>query len=201
MILMFHRSHFFSHYFHSSIQVNELVPMPLTRPSVRWILALIIMGLTACTILFAIISISTTHWVHSIRMRAGFWKLCHLQPLSCFHSITRSPAALALTGLFLVVVGLISTLIFDIIEWHLSSSLRFISFLSVTSLTLGAFFFAMSYVAFSHLAGHFCYSYYLMIISQLLAMSAAILASYLEGRRNALVSTSVILSRLAVRRP
>ena len=197
---MFHRYHFF---FITSIstQVNKLLPMPLTRPSIKLILASIIIGLTASTILLAVISISTTHWVHSIRMRAGFWKLCHLQPLVCFHSITRSPAALALTGLVLVVVGLISTLIFDIIDWHLSSSIRFISFLSVSSLTFGAFFFAMSYVAFSHLVGQFCYSYYLMIISQLLAMSAAILASYLEGRRNALVSTSVILSRLAVRRP
>lgn len=175
--------------------------MPLTRPNLRLILAYIILGLTTCTILFAVLSISTTHWVHSQRMRAGFWKLCHLEPLACFHSITRSPAALSLTGLFLVVVGLISTLIFDIIDWHLSSTMRFISFLSVVSLTMGAFFFAMSYVAFAHLAGQFCYSYYLMIVSQLLAMSAAIVASYLEGRRNALVSTSVILSRLAVRRP
>jgi hypothetical protein len=175
--------------------------MPLARRNITIILAYIVIGLTLSAIIFAVLSIGTTHWIHTIRIRAGFWKLCHLQPLVCFDSITRSPAALSLTGLFLVVIGLISTFTFDIFDWHLSSSIRFISFLSVSSLALGAFFFAMSYVAFSRIAAQFCYSYYLMIVGQLLATSAAIVASYLEGRRNALVSTSVMLSRLAVRRP
>jgi hypothetical protein len=175
--------------------------MPLARPNITIILAYIVIGLTLSAIIFAVLAIGTTHWIHTIRMRAGFWKLCHLQPLACFNSMTSSPAALSLTGLVLIVIGLISTFIFDIIDWHLSSSIRFISFLSVCSLALGAFFFAMSYVAFSRITTQLCYSYYLMIVGQLLAMSAAIIASYLEGRRNALVSTSVIMSRLAVRRP
>jgi hypothetical protein len=173
----------------------------LTRPNITIILAYIVIGLTLSAIIFAVLSISTTHWVHSIRLRAGFWKLCHLQPLTCFISITHSPAALSLTGLVLILIGLISTWIFDIIDWHLSSSIRFISLLSVCSLTLGAFFFAMSYVAFSHIAAQFCYSYYLMIVGQLFAMSAAIVSSYLEGQRHALMSTAAIMTRLGVRRP
>jgi hypothetical protein len=175
--------------------------MPLTRPNRTIILAYIVIGLTLSAIVFAVVSISTTHWTHTFRIRAGFWKICQLQPFYCYDSITRSPAALSLTGLFLVVIGLISTFAFDIFDWHLSSSIRFVSFLSVSSLGLGAFFFTMSYVIFSHIAASFSYSYYLMIVGQLLTMCAAIVASYLEGRRNALVSTSVILSRLAVRRP
>jgi hypothetical protein len=175
--------------------------MPLTRPNKTIVLGYIVLGLTLSAIIFGVLSISTTHWIHTIRIRAGFWTLCHLQPLTCFNSITRSPAALSLTGLFLIVIGLITTFIFDIIDWHLSSSIRFISLISVCSLTLGGFFFAMSYVAFSRIAAQFCYSYYLMIVGQLLAMSAAIVASYLEGRRNALVSTATIMTRLAVRRP
>jgi hypothetical protein len=175
--------------------------MPLTRSNRTIILAYVVIGLTLSAILFAVVSISTTHWIHTFRIQAGFWKICHREPFICYDSITRSPAALSLTGLFLIVIGLISTFTFDIFDWHLSSSIRFISFLSVSSLALGAFFFAMSYVAFSHIALQTCYSYYLMIVGQLLAMSAAIVASYLEGRRNALLSTSVMLSRLAVRRP
>ena len=175
--------------------------MPLTRPNITSILPYIVIGLTLSAVIFVVLSISTTHWIHSIRIRAGFWQICHLQPLTCFVSITRSPAALSLTGLFLIVIGLITTFTFDIINWHLSSSIRFISLLSVGSLTLGAFFFAMSYVAFSRIAAQFCYSYYLMIVGQLFAMSAAIVASYLEGRRNALVSTAAVMTRLGVRRP
>jgi hypothetical protein len=175
--------------------------MPLTRPNTTIILGYIVIGLTLSAIIFAVFSISSTHWIHTTRIRAGFWKLCHLEPLACFNSITRSPAALSLTGLFLIVIGLISTFCFNVIDWHLSSSIRFISLVSVCSLALGAFFFAMSYVVFSRIAAQFCYSYYLMIVGQLLAMNAAIVASYLEGRRNALLSTSAIMSRLAVRRP
>ncbi|CAF1035548.1 unnamed protein product [Rotaria sordida] len=175
--------------------------MPLTRPNITIILAYIVIGLTLSAIIFVVLSISTTHWIHTIRMRAGFWKLCHLQPLTCFHSIVRSPAALSLTGLFLIVIGLISTFIFDIIDYRVPPSVRFISLLSIFSLGLGTFFFVMSYVAFSRITAHFCYSYYLMIVGQLLSMGAVIVASYLEGRRNALASTSVIMSRLVVRRP
>ncbi|CAF3525734.1 unnamed protein product [Rotaria sordida] len=165
--------------------------MPLTRPNITIILAYIVIGLTLSAIIFVVLSISTTHWIHTIRMRAGFWKLCHLQPLTCFHSIVRSPAALSLTGLFLIVIGLISTFIFDIIDYRVPPSVRFISLLSVFSLGLGTFFFVMSYVAFSRITAHFCYSYYLMIVGQLLSMGAVIVASYLEGRRNALASTSI----------
>ncbi|CAF2859856.1 unnamed protein product [Rotaria sp. Silwood2] len=175
--------------------------MPLTRPNITIILAYIIIGLTLSAIILVVLSISTTHWIHTIRMRAGFWKLCHLEPLACFHSVVRSPAALSLTGLFLIVIGLVSTFIFDIIGYHAASSVRFISLLSALSLGLGTFFFVMSYVAFSRIVAQFCYSYYLVVAGQLLSMIAAILASYLEGRRNALVSTSAIMSRLVVRRP
>jgi hypothetical protein len=185
----------------NNIRQSLAVAMPLTRPNRTIILAYIAVGLTLSAIIFAVLSISTTHWIHTLRIRAGFWTLCHLQPFACFNSITRSPAALSLTGLFLIVIGLITIFIFNIIDWHLSSSVRFISFVCVCSLTLGGFFLAMSYVAFSRIAAQFGYSYYLMVISQLFAMSAAIVASYLEGRRNALVSTSTIMTRLAVRRP
>lgn len=175
--------------------------MPLTRPNTTLILTYIVIGLTLSSIIFGVLSISTTHWIHTKRLRAGIWKLCHLQPLECFNLITRSPVALSLTGLFLIVIGLISTFVFDIIDWHLSSSIHFISLLSVCSLALGAFFFAISSIVFSRITAQFCYSYYLLIVGQLLAMNAAIVASYLEGRRNALLSTSTIMSRLAVRRP
>ena len=175
--------------------------MPLTRPNNTIILACVVIGLTLCAIIFAVLSIGTTHWIHTIRIRAGFWKICHLQPLACYDSITRSPAALSLTGLCLVSIGLITTFIFNIIDWQLSSSLRFISLISVCSIALGAFFFAMSYVAFSRIVSQFCYSYYLMIVGQLFATSAAIVASYLEGRQNALTSTSTITTRLVMRRP
>ncbi|CAF0741038.1 unnamed protein product [Adineta steineri] len=175
--------------------------MPLARFNLTSVLAYVIIGLSLSALLFAIISLTTTHWIHTIRLRAGLWQLCHLQPLTCFISIVRSPAALSLTGFFLIIIGLISTFIFNIINWHLPSSIRFISLISVCSLGLGGFFFAMSCVAFSHIAAQFCYSYYLMIVGQLLAMCAAIVASYLEGRRSALVSTTGIMTRLAVRRP
>ncbi|CAF4827040.1 unnamed protein product [Rotaria sp. Silwood1] len=78
--------------------------MPLTHPNITIILAYIVIGLALSAIIFIVLSISTTHWIHTIHMRAGFWKLCHLQPLACFHSVLRSPAALSLTGLFLIVI-------------------------------------------------------------------------------------------------
>lgn len=159
------------------------------------------MGLILSTILFVILAISTNHWIHTIRMRAGFWQLCHLEPIICFYSVIRSPAALSLTGLVLITIGLISTIIFYIFEWHLPSSVRFFSLISVLSLSFGTFFLVMSYVAFSRIAAQFCYSFYLMIVGHVLSMTAAIITSYIEGRRNALVSTSVTISRLAVRRP
>jgi hypothetical protein len=174
--------------------------MPLTRPNITMTLAYIVIGFTLSAIIFSIISISTTHWIHTVRIQAGFWKVCHLQPLTCFHSISRSPAALSLTGLCLIIIGLISTFIFDIIDWHLSSSIRLISLISVCSLTLGTFFLVMSYVAFIRLTAQFCYSFYLMIVGQLFAMTAAIVASYLQGQRNTLASTSVIMSRLEGRK-
>lgn len=175
--------------------------MPFQRPNRTITLAYIIIGLIITAMLFAIVSISTTHWIHTKLMRAGFWKLCHLQPLSCFYSIVQTPAALSLTGLFFIMTGLLTTFIFNIVDWQVPSSIQYISLISVFSLGLGTFFFVMSYVAFSRIVGSFCYSYYLMIVGQLLSMTAAIVAGYLEGRRNALVSTSASITRLAVRRP
>ena len=175
--------------------------MPFIRPTIKTILAYIIVGFALIAIMFAVISISTTHWIHTIRMRAGFWKLCHLQPLACFNSVERSPAALSLVGLFLILIGLTSTFITEIIDCHLSSSIRSISVISVFSFGFGAFFLSMSYVTFSRVVIEFCYSYYLMIVGHIFAMIAAIMAGYLEGQRNTLVTTSITMSRLGVNRP
>ncbi|CAM4931445.1 unnamed protein product [Rotaria socialis] len=172
--------------------------MASIRPKITVILAYIIIGLTLSAITLVVLSISTNHWIHTIRMRAGLWKLCHLQPIACFHSILRTPAALSLTGLLLIVIGLTATTIFYIIEGHhLPPSVRPISLITVFSLGFGTFFLVISSVTFSHIAAQFCYSYYLLIVAHLFSMTAAIVASYLEGRRNALVSTSTTVSRLA----
>jgi len=176
--------------------------MRINRLNIKYILACTILGLILSTILFVIISLSTTHWAHSKYVRAGLWKLCHLQPVICFYSILQTPIALTITGFLLLLIGLFSTIIFDIFNYRFTSWFRYFSFASVSSLTLASFFFTTTCVVFASQTTHsFCYSYYLMIIAQLLAMLAAIGASYLQGQRNALVSTSVIMSRLAVRRP
>lgn len=175
--------------------------MPIHRWNIKHLLAYVILGLISATILSVILSISTTHWMHSKYVRVGLWKLCHLQPLTCFYSLIRSPITLAIVGLVFISIGLVSIIVFEIFNYSFSSICRYFSFLSVCSLTLAGFFFAITCAVFARLAGSFCYSYYFMIAGQLLAMLAAIGASYLQGRRNALVSTSVIMSRLAVRRP
>ena len=175
--------------------------MPFVRPTIKTILAYIVVGFALIAIMLALISISTTHWIHTVRIRAGFWKLCHLQPLACFDSVERSPATLSLIGLFLILIGLTSTFITEIIDCHLSSSIRCISIVSVFSLGLGTFFLSMSYVTFSGVVIQFCYSYYLMIVSHTFGMIATVMAGYLEGRRNALVPTSITMSRLNVNRP
>ncbi|CAF2041540.1 unnamed protein product [Rotaria magnacalcarata] len=170
--------------------------MASIRPKITVILAYIIMGLTLSAIALVVLSIGTNHWIHTIQMRAGLWKLCHLQPIACFHSILCTPAALSLIGLFLIVIGLIVTIIFYIVEWNVSSSVRPISLISVFSLGFGTFFLVISFVTFSHIAAQFCYSYYLLIVAHLFSMTAAIVASYLEGRRNALVSASITIISL-----
>lgn len=175
--------------------------MRINRLTVKHILACTILGLISTTILFVIISISTTHWAHSKYVRAGLWKLCHLQPVTCFYSILQTPIALTIVGFILILLALFSTIIFDIFNYHFTSWIRYFSFVSVSSLTLASFFFTTTTMAFAHQTGSFCYSYYLMIIAQLFTMLGAIGASYLQGQRNALVSTSVIMSRLAARRP
>ena len=174
--------------------------MPFVRPNLPRLLAYLIVGLAASTMLLVVLAISTTHWIHTARIRAGLWKLCHLQPLACFHSITRSPAALSITGLCLIVLGSIGTIIFDLIDCHVSLSRRYLSFISLCSFGSAGFFLALSYLVFAHLTGQFCYSFYLMIMAQLFIMYAAMVASYLQGRRYALASASVIMTRLEVRK-
>ena len=174
--------------------------MPFVRPNLPRFLAYLIVGLAASTLLLIVLAISTTHWIHTGRIRAGLWKRCHLQPLACFHAITRSPAVLSIIALCLIVLGSISTCIFDLVDWHVSLSQRYLALISVCSFSSAGFFLALSYLVFAHLTGQFCYSFYLMIIAQLLIMYAAMVASYLQGRRYALASSSVIMTRLEVRK-
>ena len=179
--------------------INHL-PMPFKRPSTSRFLTYTILGLISIAMLLTIISLSTTHWIHTHRIRAGFWKRCHLQPLVCFHAITHAPAALTAIALCFLLIGLISTLIFDLFNRHLSYIRRHLSWISLSCLSLAGLFLLLSYLIFIGLTGQFCYSFYLMIIAQWLIMNASILASYLQGRRHISASTSIRLARLDVRR-
>lgn len=174
--------------------------MPFYRPNISTLLAYIVIGLTLSAMLFVAVSISTAHWIHTKQIRGGLWTLCHVQPLACFHSITRSPAALSLTGLGFILLAFASTLIFDILDWHLLEPIRSLSLISVGSLGLGAFFLSMSYTAFARLTAQFGYSLYLMIVAQLFTTMAAIVAGYLQGRRHILTCPSVFMTRLEIRR-
>jgi hypothetical protein len=187
------------HFFYNNYQFSITI-MPFTRPSTVMLLVYTIMALISSGILLVVLSITTTHWIHTSRVQAGLWQLCHLQPLACFHSFARSPTFLTLTGLSLIILGLISTIMFDLFDYQLSLSRRYLSFMSVCSLGFGSLGLLMGYIAYARLVGQFCYSFYSIIIAQWLIMIAAIFSSYLQGRRHILATTSIIMTRLDVRK-
>lgn len=108
-------------------------------------------------------------------------------------SITRSAAVLSLMGLFLIVIGLLSTFIFYIFNWHLSPSICFFILLSISSLVLDSFFCYELCCSFMYSC-----SILLFILSDgcwSIACNECCdwIASYLEERRNELLSTTVTI--------
>jgi hypothetical protein len=91
--------------------------------------------------------------------------------------------------------------LFFVFKWHLSLSIYFIIFLSISSLALDTFFCYELCCIFTYSC-----SILLFILSDHCWSIACneccdCIANYLEERRNELVSTTIILSRLIVRKP
>lgn len=189
-----------SHCFILHLAPSNTHQMPFRRPSIRLLISYGILTLIFVGMILILLSLSTTHWIHTSRIRAGIWKRCHLQPSVCYHAILHSPAVLTLISVCLLVFSFISTLIFDLFKCRLSYARRYLSFISVACLSLAGFFLLLSYLIFIGLTGQFCYSFYLMLIGHWLIMNACTFSSYLQGRRHVSTSTSTRLTRFDVRR-
>lgn len=184
----------------SVIHSKFSLSMPFRRPSISLLLPYTILGLISIALLLTSISFSTTHWIHSHRIRAGFWKRCHLHPSVCYSAITRSPIALTISALILLIIGFVTTLLFDLLKYRLSYARRHLAFLSLGCLSLSGLFLLLSLMIFIGLTKQFCYSFYLMAIGQWLIMNSVALASYLLGRRQIPTSPPRRTTRLDLRR-
>lgn len=196
--LLFHSLSFFSPLFY--IEQQSIDVMPFTRPSTRLLICYLILTLIFIGIILIVLSLSTTHWIHTSRTRAGFWKRCHLQPSVCYYAVVHSPAVLTIIALCLLVISFFSTLFFDLFKIHLSFDRRQLSLISVSCLSLAGLFLLLSYLIFMGLTGQFCYSFYLMMIGHWLIMNACIFSSYLQGRRHVPTTRSTRSTPFAIRR-
>ncbi|CAF0737337.1 unnamed protein product [Didymodactylos carnosus] len=135
--------------------------------------------------LFCILSISTNRWYTTSTIQAGLWKICRTSPgipTLCYSSLNRTSAIFALSGLILIFIGLILTIVLTLFGLERPEQKRNISCLTTIVLLLGSISLGISYVSYSNIQRQFGYSYFFMIISQVFTFLATTLTAFSVGR-------------------
>ncbi|CAF1101845.1 unnamed protein product [Didymodactylos carnosus] len=144
----------------------------------------IAVSLIALATLFCVLSISTNRWYDTSTIQAGLWKICRAGvgvPTLCYNSSTHTPTVLALSGLILIFIGLILTIVSSLYNLEQVKQKRNISYTAIIVLFIGSIILDITYVSYSNIQRQFGYSYFLMVISHLFTFLAVILVAFSTG--------------------